>query len=77
MWGGRERRVAMWLQGLTILVIAAWVSMIFRPEITWPAIAALTGSHTLMYVLLNVMNGHRWRLEDRRQALEQKFSGGV
>lgn len=70
-----EDVVAKWLQGWTVLVVAAFVSKAFIEEIPWFAVAAVAGGHTALYLLLLLTNARRWRLEFKRQELERRHLG--
>ena len=74
-WTVFERKVAIWLQGWTLLVTAVFVvKFAVNPEMmTWPVMTAIAASHTAVYILLLFISGTRRRMTEELAAIDARY----
>jgi hypothetical protein len=70
-----ERRLAAWLQGWTLLVIAAFAAKGVFVEVPWVAVAIMGGVETGIVCAVILVGMWKWRTEYARRETELKLLG--
>ena len=68
-----EMRVSMWMQLWAFFVLAAFVLKGAWQVFPWPAVAAVAGGQTILYITLYMTNLLRWHTERKRREIESSY----